>query len=118
MSFDLTRIGFFQFDNLIQNRVPFALLNEPIDFSDLYGPVERIHLERWSIEVSFEDSPEQAIRKLEERRLPREIPVVLLSRSGDRGESWIEKLEALGFKNCCFVTGGWDHLIKESKALF
>lgn len=114
MSFDPTEIGFFQFDNLVRNRVPFLLLHDGVVFSELYGGLERDHLERWSVQVSFRD-PVEKVLEIAKAKAPMEsIPVVLLSQEGGDMREWVGRLEAGGFFNVHWVRGGWEELKREA----
>jgi len=115
MSLDLSHLSFFQFDNLVRNRVPFLLLTEEMmPFNELFGPIERIHLGQWSFAVDFQKPADQILSVLEERKIPKEMPVVLLTKTGNGGQTWLAPLEQLGFQNVYWVPGGWDQLKSEA----
>lgn len=113
---NLTEIHFFQFDNLVQNRIPFVLLHEPFDFSALYPrSLERNHLEKWSFEVNFSEAPTALSSRLAEKGLPSQLPIIMVAKSHQDLSSWIKNLEEQGFINLFYVAGGWVHLTYESK---
>ena len=117
MNYDLSRLGFFQFDNLVRSRVPFFLIHEGIHFSELYGPLEKMHLESRAVTVDFMAPMTEALKELQERRIPKGFPVVLLSQEGIAGQDWLTALESEGFSQVCWVVGGWKALRQEAAAL-
>lgn len=113
---NLTEIHFFQFDNLVQNRIPFVLLHENVEFSALYPrSLERDHLERWSFKVNFSETPTSLSSRLAEKGLPAQLPIVMVAQSHQDLSLWIRNLEEQGFINLFYVAGGWANLIYESK---
>ena len=112
---DLSEIGFFQFDNLVRNRIPFLILHEGIEFSQLYSSMEKAHLERSALSANFLSSPEPILAEIEKRKVPRQIPLVLLNQNGMISPSWVSFFEKNGFLNVYRVTGGWDLILKEAK---
>ena len=112
---DLSEIGFFQFDNLVRNRIPFLILHEGIDFSEIYQGFEKEHLERWSLTANFLNSPEGLLAEIEKRKIPRQVPLILLDRSGLVSSSWVSLFEKNGFVNVYRVTGGWELILQGAK---
>jgi len=107
MSYDLSQIGFFQFDNLVRSRVPFFLIHEQIPFSEIYGPVEKMHLEARSVLVDFTQPIAAALKEMQERRIPKAFPIVILSKDGNAGQDWLKTLESEGYNQACWVVDGW-----------
>jgi hypothetical protein len=109
MSYDLSKISFFQFDNLVQNRIPFLLLHDGVDFFPVYPlSIERGHLEKWSFEVDFTGAPTNLMGRLAERGLPASLPIVLLSKRDQDYQAWLKDLEKQGFSNIHYVENGWN----------
>jgi rhodanese-related sulfurtransferase len=106
-------IGFFQFDNLVRNRVPFALACDGIDFSALYSGVELEHLMRYVLPLDAGPDILEIILRLQARRYQAQDPVVCLCLKGDKSKEWANQLESRGFTNCYFVEGGFEVLLKE-----
>lgn len=103
----LNEIGFFQFDNLIRNRIPFVLLNLGVDLKGIYDmPLYQNHLESLSILVTAESAPQA----LESRQHPQHEAIVIICPSGQQSENLIDQLEALGYLNVFYVKGGRQSL--------
>ncbi len=114
MSYDLTKIEYFQFNNLVLNRIPFLLLHDGLAFSELFGPVEKMHLDRWGQQIDFSSSVAAMEEAITERSVPKTMPIVLLSKGSESLEDWILRLEKAGYPNVCWVAGGWNSLKEES----
>ncbi|PWU22271.1 MAG: rhodanese-like domain-containing protein [Bdellovibrio sp.] len=100
-------IGFFQFDNLIRQRVPFVLLSWECDLSDWYAGLEAEHLRRVCRDGR------QVDQLLPELRRDLISPVVLLCRDGIYSSKLAAEMGGQGFTNVFFVLGGLDQMLKE-----
>lgn len=110
-------IGFFQFDNLVRNRIPFLLVHpREIDPASVFGPVERDHLRRWSVGADLNGDAGATLAEVAGRGIPKEIPVLLLSSDGESGRGWIGAFEAAGFLNVHWLAGGWGAVLKEASS--
>ncbi len=108
-------LGFFQFDNLLRNRVPFALLRSPVDLESAFGPMEKIHLRTYSINLdSLQLSNAQAA--LKERGTRKEDPIVVLCETGEASQKLADELAAQDFMNVYFVLDGWKGIQEEMRA--
>jgi len=109
-------LGFFQFDNLVRNRVPFYLLRSNIDVESLYGKMdfmEKQHLRNYSVELS-EFSASLVEPLLKERHAQKDSPLVVLDADGSSGATKLASaLTAAGYVNVYFVVGGFAGLIAE-----
>lgn len=116
MSYDLTAISFFQFDNLVQNRIPFVFLHDGVETSALYAlSTDRHHLEKWAFTVDFTGAPLDVKALIAEKGLPPSVPVVLASKSGAPPRTWADDVERQGFMNVHAVDRSWDALVTEAR---
>lgn len=115
MSFDLTKIGFFQFDNLVRNRIPFILLHENLSFADYYRSMELESLNRGAMSIEFSLNPEEILKQVEEKKIPKATPIVFFTQSGRDTTAWVTAFEQAGFLNVFSYEGGWESFIREVK---
>ncbi|KYG67677.1 hypothetical protein AZI85_16910 [Bdellovibrio bacteriovorus] len=103
-------IGYFQFNNLIQGRIPMLLvLLDNIDLAPWFNQVTRLHLEN----IVVHSQPEQVLPLIQERKLPLHYAVLVLDNDGVRSASTVETLEKAGFTNAYYVKGGFTALANE-----
>lgn len=103
----LNEIGFFQFDNLIRNQIPFALLNLGVDLKGLYKMSHHQgHLEKLSISATAQT----ALETLKQRHHPQHEAVVVICEVGSDASSVVDQLEQAGYMNVFFVKGGLQAL--------
>ena len=102
-------IGFFQFDNLIKNRIPCAIFNEGIDFSQLYGNQEIQHINRYSMDIN---SIESSLESLKYRKID---PVLFICPNGSSSEIKAQTLAKKGYINCYFLIGGFAAALESSR---
>lgn len=98
-------IGSFQIENLIRNRVPFFLLKDESDITKFFGPMERVHLQTYSVPLS-EFSTAFAEAQLKERGVQVQTPLVVLCSDGYRSQKLAEDLESQGYLNVYYVLDG------------
>lgn len=110
---DLTTLDYFQFENLVRNRVPFFVVHEGIDFSELYNSVEVGTIQRTQLVVTFDEGPAHAVAELEKQRVPKDWPVLILSRSGEVAHDWVSAFEKSGYRNSYYVKGGWREITQK-----
>ena len=103
-------IGFFQFDNLVRNRVPFALVLEQLDFSSMFQGQDLDHIKKYGMIFDVKASVPEIVLKLQSRHYQAHDPVILICAKGDQSKVWAAQLAAMGFKNCYFVEGGFAAL--------
>lgn len=106
------KIGYFQFQNLIQNRVPFALLSWGEKFEGWFQGFAAQHLKD-SLQLfpptsSVQELPEQ-LRTLNR---PKDCPIVLVSPDESFSMRAREILVKQGFENVFVVEGGIPGLIR------
>lgn len=105
-------IGYFQFDNLVRNRVPFLLLRTAVDVESVYGVMEKMHLRNYSMILNPLDLS-QAEVALKERQARKEDPIVVLCDSGSESLKLAQELVKIGHLNVYYVPGGWQSLKEE-----
>lgn len=105
----MNKIGFFQFDNLVQNRVPFVLLNLGPSLASLYISVYKMHIENH--EISTDEN--QAIKVLEEMKVPLDAAIVLICEDGIKSSRLLIQLETKGYSNVFLMDGGHQQLMTE-----
>ena len=108
-------LGFFQFDNLLRNRVPFALLKSEIDLESAFGPMEKLHLRTYSLTL-LTMNLEVAQAALKERGTRKEDPIVVLCETGTASQKLAQQLAEQGFLNVYYVLDGWKGLQEEMRA--
>jgi hypothetical protein len=103
----LNEIGFFQFDNLIRNRIPFLILNLGADLANFYRlPLYQKQLESLCLNVS----PESALDELRKRNLQPHEAVVVLCETGELSGPLVDQLESQGFSNVFYCKEGLGSL--------
>lgn len=102
----MNELSFFQFDNLVKNRVPFCLLNFSEPVAGLYTGLYKMHLE--NIETAC--SPADYKTVLEEKKLPKDFPIILLCKEGKTSAQIQADLEKQGFGNVFSFQGGVDQM--------
>jgi rhodanese-related sulfurtransferase len=108
-------IGYFQFDNLIKNRVPFYLVRTDVGVEAAYGVIERLHVQNYSLVLQALNFADAQVA-LNERQARKEDPVVVLCDDGKESQKVANELTAQGYLNVYFVLGGWQMLQAEMKA--
>jgi len=108
-------IGFFQFDNLVKNRVPFCLFLMGVECSLLYKGQELDHIERYGLKTDLSFSAQSAKSELEAKKYRPMDPVVFVCSDGKLSKVVADELGAFGFMNCFFVEGGFRQLVNSSQ---
>lgn len=103
---DLNVIGVFQFENLVKNRIPFALLNFGCDLTGLFSPFHQSHLASQLVDASHGD----AMKIVEDGKIPKEGAIVLLCGDGSQSKATAAALEKAGYMNVFVVDGGVEAL--------
>lgn len=108
-------IGYFQFDNLIRNRIPFLLVRPELDIEQAYGVMEKMHIRNFSVVVQAMNLSETQ-SALTERQARKEDPIVVMCADGKESQKVAQALAQDGHLNVYFVLGGWQMLQAEMKA--
>lgn len=106
---DLNALGFFQFDNLVQNRVPFLLVNLGVDLSGLFNNVSMMNLENNTLNTTMEN----AISDINVRKLPPHFAIVSICTDGVQSSQLATLIENQGVMNSYYVQGGIEGFKKQ-----
>lgn len=109
----LNKIGFFQLDNLINNRVPFIFYNLGPSILDWYTSVSRLHLENYQILLSVAE----VTVDLKSRNVPKDFAVILLCEDGIQSADLLKELEKLSYTNVYVIDGGYQQMVTERSQL-
>lgn len=106
----LNKIGFYQLDNLINNRVPFVFLNlSGNSLTDWYTVLSRLHVQTYEIMLSAGDVQAE----LDSRKVPTDHAIVLLCQDGQLSTEIYEALSAKHYTNVYVVDGGYQQMMTE-----
>ena len=105
----LNQINFFQFDNLVKNRVPFTLLNLGPSLIPLYTSIYKSHLENQEI-LTTEADLDQV---LSEKKIPYDGALVLICEDGQKTAKLFIELEKKSYTNVFLINGGYQQLMTE-----
>lgn len=111
---DLSKIEYFQFDNLIKNRVPFTLVNMGVDLSTFYTDIYAKQLQACEI---FVKTPTEVESALIEKPFAKEQAVVVICDDGVTSEKLAADLVNQGFSNVYSVQGGFKKLLQQQTTL-
>lgn len=100
-------IGFFQFENLVRNRVPFVLFAWNCEFNGWYSGLEQAHLKQ------VLRSGETLDTSLMDLKKDLSQPIVFVCERGDLSKRSAEELERQGFKNIFYVLGGYQEMKRQ-----
>ena len=95
----LNVIQYFQFDNLVKNRVPFLLLNFSKSLEGRFTLLSKTHLQNHEVLCT----PEQCLQEITHRKLPKEFPILVFSEDSSAPEKTVEILMAEGFINAYVI---------------
>lgn len=98
-------IGFFQFDNLVRNRIPFLFLKNAVDVESAFGVMEKMHIRNFSIILEKLDLS-HAETALKERHAQKDSPLVVLCEDGVKSLELANKLCEQGYMNVYYVLDG------------
>ena len=103
-------IGFFQFDNLVKNRVPFALLSFELNWDGFY--VESIY-QNHLMSLVLDVSHKEFLGSLKSKSLPKDFAIVAICKKGKDSARAIKVLEKEGYSNVYSIVGGFESLVKD-----
>lgn len=107
---DFNSIGYFQFNNLMQSRVPLILIQlEPVDLKPWYNSLINMHLEN----ITIQCLPEEALEVIQAKGLPNHYAIVVLDLNGEKSPSVATMIEQAGFTNSYYVKGGFLGISQE-----
>ena len=105
----LSKIGFFQLDNLIQNRIPFMLINMGPSIANWYTSIYQRHAENCENLTNVD----QAAADLELKKIPKEFAIVLCCDDGKKSMALFEELAKKAYTNVYVVDGGYQQMMTE-----
>lgn len=105
----LNKIGFYQLNNLIENRVPFVFLNLATDISSWYTSIQKLHVEAWQVLLQ----ENQIQQELDNRRIPKDFAILLLCHDGKQSERVAQDLAAKGYTNVYLIDGGHQQMVTD-----
>ena len=109
---DFNSIGYFQFQNLIQSKVPMILLIlDEIDLKPWYNSLIQMHLEN----ISVTCHASAALKVIDDKNLPKHYAIVVLDLKGKESPKVAQGLEKAGFINAYYVRGGFLGIAEERK---
>lgn len=107
-------ISYYQFNNLLKNRVPFVLISYEVDFKNFDIGIFQAHLEKHLVR----STPNETLSYLKSQNLPLEQSIVLACPEGKTSEKMAQKLEKAGYKNVYFLSGGYEKILDEKTNAF
>lgn len=106
----LNRIGFFQFDNLVKNRIPFLFLNMTNDdVSANYTSIYKMHMENNQKMVQADS----VSKELNTPGVSKDTAIVLMCADGSNSPAIAANLEKNGYTNVYVIDGGYQQLMTE-----
>ena len=106
------KIGFFQLENLIKNRIPFSLAMIGVDLSGYYPSMEKNHIQRQGI-VLQDDSVEKMMSEFESKNIPKSQALVFICDTGEKSFEMVTQLTEKGYINAFAVEGGMKQFLAE-----
>lgn len=123
------QIGYFQFDNLVKNKVPFTLINFDINTEEIYQGHHNSHLERciWRLPHPYQGKGviskmsynllgghKKLIQEFKSKEFPLQQALVVLCSNGQLAKDFHKEIEKLGYLNAFWVEGGWNKIKADS----
>jgi rhodanese-related sulfurtransferase len=109
----LNKIGYYQFDNLVKNRIPFMFINMGEDVSSWYQSIYKLHIQTYQILTTLD----QAETLLIEKQIPKDFAILLLCQNGKQSENFTGYLERNGYTNVYLVDGGIQQMMTDKVSL-
>lgn len=109
----LNRIGFFQLDNLINNRVPFLFYNMSESIAPWYTSVSKMHVENYEKLMPVSEIKAH----IESQKAPKDYAIVLLCNDGKQSLEIYNQLAAAAYTNVYVVNGGYQQIVTERQQI-
>lgn len=107
---DFNGIGYFQFNNLIEIRVPMILINlENVDIKPWYNKMTGMYLDQ----ITLHCSPDDVVSKVKQTKCPSHMSITVLDSEGTLAPQVVQELEKNGFINAYYAKGGLKGLAQE-----
>jgi MFS family permease len=110
---DVDRIGAYQFQNLVHNRVPFVLLTDDIPFEEIYSGLPLQHIQAVRVRVNFNHSPEHWVAQIKEKGIALSTPLVIFRMEGPLPDKTLSCLQNLYQGNICIMEQSWIAVKKD-----
>ncbi len=107
----INKIGFYQFDNLVQGRIPFMFLNLSTDVSSWYNSIYKLHIETYQVCLKEADIEQE----LKTRQIPLDFAILVLCDDGQKSEKIAQNLHKKGYTNVYMINGGYQQMMTERK---
>lgn len=105
----VNKIGYYQLNNLIENRVPFLFFNLAQDITPWYSSMQKLHVEAWQI-LTTEDHIQA---ELDQRRIPLDFAILLVCPDGQQSLGIARKLQDKGYNNVYLIDGGYQQMMTD-----
>lgn len=102
-------IGFYQFNNLVDNKVPFFMINLGSDLSNWYESIYRAHIQANQVCATAEN----AALLLVEKEIPLDFAIVVVCQDGIESLKLVEVLEKKGYTNVYLIDGGIQQMMTD-----
>ena len=109
---DFSQLTYFQFENLVKNRIPFLLLTLDVDFENFYSGIYQRHLQEQIVSVTEDQIKNYVV----EKQIPPHHSILIICRDGKKSSRLAYDLEKKGFLNCYSVQGGFQQLVKDKES--
>lgn len=107
---EFNSIGYFQFDNLLRNRVPLLLiLLEQVELKSWYDSLVQMHIQNCAVQCD----PQEVLPLIQSKKLPAHFGIVVLDSDGQKSPAVIKDLEQAGFTNAFYVKNGFVGITAE-----
>lgn len=109
----INKLGFFQLDNLINNRVPFLFYNMSESIASWYTSVSKLHVQNYEKLI-----PHSEVKAhIEEQKTPKDYAIVLLCKDGKQSLELYTQLAALAYTNVYVINGGYQQIVTEREQI-
>lgn len=107
---EFNSIGYFQLDNLLQNRVPFILIMlDEVDLKSWYNSMIQMHIEN----ISLRCDTTKILESIQSKKLPPHFAIIILDQDQKKSPPLVKQLEKAGYTNVYYVKNGFNGLLTE-----
>lgn len=107
---DFSQLSYFQFENLVKNRIPFLLfVLENLSFENFYTGLYHRHLQEQIVPIQ----KDQIKDYLQEKKIDLHHSILIVCSNGKVSSNLAHELEKKGFLNCYSIQGGFQQLVKD-----
>lgn len=105
----LNKIGYYQLNNLVQNRIPFLFLNFSEDLSTWYESIYKLHIQTYQRLTTLD----QAENLLNEEKIPKDFPILIVCQSGLQSMNFAQYLQKNSYTNVYVIDGGIQQMMTD-----